>query len=113
MIVYRIEKNGLGPYRLSSGNTTKLYNKLHKHHWCDRHPTPINDGIKDFRPNDHIFGFSSLEQLKKWFLGSRAELRRNGYLMVSYDVSPQEVLHGNLQVVFPKNSYKLKTTRIP
>jgi hypothetical protein len=50
MIVYRIEKNGLGPYRLSSGNTTKLYNKLHKHHWCDRHPTPINDGIKDFLP---------------------------------------------------------------
>jgi hypothetical protein len=113
MIVYRIEKNGLGPYRsrLENKNSDKLVNKLWSH-LGSSHPTCVVE-IPSFNSEKHICGFSCVTKLKKWFHGSRAELRRNGYLMALYEVDPQEVLHGNLQVVFPKFSQKLKTTRIP
>jgi len=114
MIVYRIEKNGLGPYRgrKENKNTTRLDHKLSSHSASYLHPT-CHAEITNFDHEKHICGFSCITKLKKWFHGSRSELRRNGYSLVLYKVSPAEVFHGNLQLVFPKDSEKIKEIKIP
>lgn len=90
MIVYRIEKNGIGPYRgtIQNKNSDNLIKKLWRHSGSTSHPTCLNE-ISGFNSEKHICGFPCVTKLKKWFHGSREELRRNGYFMVLYEVDPQ------------------------
>jgi hypothetical protein len=131
MIVYRVEKDNVGPYRSGSVNTARLNKKLGKHNNSNSRPGPYLDKVISkpigayhkherslnlgayLRASEHIFGFSTIKQLKQWFTGSRAELRRNGYTVGVYRVSYNEIYCGEHQTIFPVTSEKIKTIKIP
>ena len=131
MIVYRVEKDNVGPYRSDSVNTERLRKKLRKHNTSNSRPGPFADKVISkpvnayheheaslnlgayLRSSEHIFGFSTIKQLKRWFMGSRAELRRNGYTVGVYRVSYNETYCGEHQTIFPATSEKIKTIKIP
>jgi len=105
MIVYRIEGlNGVGPYRTLENCDNGLANRLLSHGTpgSKRYkPSPKQDNIPGFYSGYHYCGFKSIEQLKRWFHGARAGLRRCGFKMITYKVSDYEVLFGHQQIVFP------------
>jgi hypothetical protein len=108
MIVYRVEKDGMGPY--ANPNKTKTIHKMVEKHRDNKHPTPNNDiFINRYIHYNEICGFSNVKSLKEWFFGYRAELRRLGYKMCVYDA----VATGKNQVVFLNNSKRIKVLEIP
>jgi hypothetical protein len=112
MKVYRIEsENGIGPYQ--NGARDKIP-KLYSHTGCPNHPCPWNDGISNIDFDNEYCGFSSIEQLNKWFHGFKAPLRRLGYKMAVYEVEEKFVNSGTRQLVFNKSESKLtKKIQIP
>jgi hypothetical protein len=94
MIVYRVEnRDGEGPYRAFLPN--EMYDWNH-------HPSPREDGI-EFQEY-HYFGFCSKEQLYKWFRYPwvNRTLNREGYRLVTYQVSKNYIILGENQLVFTK-----------
>lgn len=114
MLVYRVEKNGIGPYRHDEVDD-KLYCKISSHNSCYNRPGPIRDGISIGPYNSDIhFGFKDIEQLKAWFKGARSALRKNGFNLVVYDVPKRWVYVGGKQVGFNMSkAWPMKTLKIP
>lgn len=111
MLVYRVEKNGIGPYR-HDDTSDELWNKLYAKN-DDTRPGPNRDGIGMVRRDIH-FGFQDIEQLKAWFKGARSALRKNGFNLVIYDVPSRWVYIGGKQVGFDMSkAWPMKTTKIP
>jgi hypothetical protein len=111
MILYRIERNGLGAF--SGGLVRDAWWALDKE--LDlfaepdplRHPTPWFDGpdLGDrFRSTKHFCAFKSTEQLLRWFDSEahRRKMAELGGRVIVYEVSPKFVIEGNHQVVFEK-----------
>jgi hypothetical protein len=105
MLIYRIEHptNGEGPYQNSVPG-------MEKHDGDPKHPSPYSDGMQqiwsrviwgnDIDATRLHCAFDSIEKLDAWF--SREDLRRLGklgYVLATYEVSPQYVFEGKYQVV--------------
>lgn len=111
MLVYRIEKDGVGPYYWKCKKTNKKVklevDDLPEINCASTHPLPMCDGIV-FSPGmpykDYNYAFRSLEALDYWFCeGWREELALYGFELAVYRLhSPEEVLHGNKQLAFNK-----------
>lgn len=113
MLVYRVEKNGIGPYR-HDGVDEKLYCKISSHNSDNNRPGPNRDGISVRSSPDIHFGFKDIEQLKTWFKGARSALRKNGFNLVIYDVPKRWVYVGGKQVGFNMSkAWPMKTLKIP
>lgn len=113
MLVYRVEKDGIGPYRHDNVDEN-LWSKLYSHD--DRRPGPYRDGIKNIEKvrYDIHFGFKDIESLKIWFKGARSALRKNGFNLVIYEVPNKWVCVGNTQVGFNMSkAWPIKTVKIP
>ena len=114
MLVYRVEKNGIGPYRHDEVDD-KLWHKIASHNSGNSRPGPRSDGISIglYKP-DIYFGFKDIEQLKAWFKGARSALRKNGFNLVIYDVPKRWVYVGGKQVGFDMSkAWPMKTVKIP
>lgn len=109
MLVYRIEKDGLGPWR---SDLVRTYRKAvgYSGHDPGSMPNPYEDNrLSDkwikLRPTaDYYFGFASLDQLQLWFpepAGRRAMADAGGAVAV-YRVKPSLVLRGEYQVAFKR-----------
>jgi len=114
MIVYRIEKNGIGPYwHTCVGN--KLYAKISSHSGKIDRPGPTSDGIEKIPGHTYqemYYGFNTEQKLKQWFRGTRSELRRNGFEMVTYIINDKYCSVGaSGQVGFIKSKARVMQTK--
>ena len=101
MKVYRVEhhESRMGPYAHDE-YSDKLYKMARAHSNEETHPCPEQDGDV-FMQDQHRCGFKSEKQLKRWFKGYRAALRRCGFVQVCMEVKPKDTLKGpKHQVVF-------------
>lgn len=113
MLVYRIEKDGLGPYTHPS--TTLSYSAARggTYGWCtSTHNDPTHPAIHHelsfedvpYDRNLLYCGFSSVHSLVTWF--DDAEIRNlhdMRFKLVVLDVDPQFVFKGKLQLCFVKH----------
>lgn len=116
MLVYRVEKDGLGPYRHYQRDD-HLWRKIDS--YSGDRPGPYEDGVANYLPCKVItpkvyFGFKDIESLKKWFRGARSILRKNGFMVSVYDVPDKYVYTGKRQVGFEMcKAWLVKTIKIP
>ena len=114
VVVYRIEdSDGLGPY-FSSKQSDKLNKMLRLHRDATGRPGPKQEGLEHGRW--HSFGFPDKDAMKKWFHGSRAELRRCGFKLCMYRVDETDIRisRSGKQLVFEKAlAYCSKVVNIP
>lgn len=83
-MVFRVEnEEGRGPYSIWDGYAVM---------YCsggNRHPSPQSEGYNLRSGSAEVFGFTSLEQLERWF--SPRDLRKlanEGFTVVKYDCEP-------------------------
>lgn len=121
MIVYRFEKDGIGPYRrglicfrkldkptrseivysrLRNENLSLIDDLLYKKAWDKAHDK-----------EKYIFGCSSKEKLRIYFRGDFKSLFANGYRVKRYKVPDDEVVDMGMEVAFPVRYHKLQTVR--
>lgn len=112
--VYRIEDSfGLGPY-FSKNQSFKLIKMLRTHRDTTGRPGPRQEGLEHGK--HHSFAFPSLDSMKAWFKGSRAELRRCGFKLCVYlaDETDTRVSKSGKQLVFEKCKARcVKIVKIP
>ncbi len=106
MKVFRLEKNGVGPYRYRTlyevepnSRLEHLLNRLcESHSNNDIHPTWWCDGLKNL--DSQRFAFSSLEKLRDWFSGFLERLAKVGFEIVEYEVSDYKTGASGKQITF-------------
>jgi hypothetical protein len=122
--IYRVQHatSGIGPYNHESPGRRgeKLENMAYSHNDRD-HPAPWHG--TEFRTDEarkisthHRFGFESVDAMKEWFRGYRAELRRCGFVLAVYEVSTTDpdAFYGRHQVAFdPVRAVLVRTEQIP
>lgn len=110
MFVYRIEDDkGVGMYHSS---------KVEGDEYCvpvdyDRHPTPFDDSLlcnkwREMSVIDrksHIFGFSSVEQLRNWIYNDLwlKNLHEEGFVISVFSVERENVIEGHTQALFVRD----------
>lgn len=113
-IVYRIERNGRGPYQNPSDTVWDI--------WPSGHPTrialtitrpcPSEDGLYGFRPGLHMCAFESMKQLRKWFTPhSLDKLHERGYVIAKYTAKDYAIMRGKQQILVDKESARLVSTK--
>lgn len=107
-ICFRIEKNGIGPFRHSS--TKNYFKKIED---TDNTPTPYTEFKEyflylEFLSIEHYFycAFKEKEDYKKWFSEEDINfLIQNDFSLNIYEI--HEYLEGNTQIIFNKKNSKL------
>jgi hypothetical protein len=89
-LFYRVERDGVGPYRGYDGTETKLEEMLCDHgldYRCN-HPTPWEEPQIGSRMDDADYrcGFHSMEQMMEWFDGWGDALAEYGFRVHVYDI---------------------------
>lgn len=98
--VFRVEhsRTGEGPYNSASA----LHDMAYAH--CDAaHPNLWHDFEDPYSiTRDHFFAFDSREALDSWFDGWHRQLAARGFVVTTYRVPADRVIHGRKQVVFER-----------
>lgn len=106
MLVYRVEKEGKGPYhssenmRLRENPTNKefLSSMYDAHNEDNKHPSPWTENIT--MSGIDLCGFESLYSLRQWFLNFKQGLSVLGFKLAIYRVDRENVQFGRYQLVF-------------
>ena len=106
MKVFRIESgSGRGPYCYPEDVQYWWDSSLiARKHRDEKHPVPWQEGLE---LNDRFCGFAVIENLKEWFYGWRAKLRRAGFFMAIYEVPHRACEIGEHQLVFDRDQATL------
>jgi hypothetical protein len=114
MKVYRLERNGIGPFidyvprkfKLTNGKSRRARHVFSQvkppKDSHDRHMMAVRD-------SDHVFGTPSKELLKAYFGYSLKEFFRQGFRIHTYEVPDDKVIHMGYEVAFPVQYHKFKT----
>lgn len=123
MIVYRFERNGIGPYvggtsanggffatpsrdtRTQKVYQEKLAEKLRERSSDDRH----KNWSAAHRRKDVLYGCVSKEMLRAYFRGNFKPLFRDGYRIKRYKVPDDEIINMGIEVAFPVKYHKMQT----
>lgn len=117
MIVWRLEtEEGTGIYDATLFADYSLHDAT-KAVGYDRHPNPVDEGLREGIDLDYSCGFSTLRQAAEWFQASEAmawaliwaEARR-GVLLTKYSVPVRYVMRGKYQVMFSREDARLERT---
>lgn len=96
MIIWRVERDGKGPYSSTMVKLASLDNDLQ--------PLPREDGFETI--HKWLFGFQSLKHFMDWFVNDLLTLADQGFTLNAYKV--REFTTGEKQVMFnPKTSQML------
>ena len=119
MVIYRFERNGIGPFVGPTSNfnflkrtTTRSYKKaeaLALEQLRAEKDLAIAS-YQDSHKKDRLFGCKSKEQLRMYF-GSYKQLFKDGYRIKKYVVPDEEVISLCGQVSFPVKYHKLQSFR--
>lgn len=124
ILIFRVEyaKPGeylaAGPYRMSffiryrrhNDEKVKLAAKkftamVNRHNSSKKHPSPSDDGLNV--QTHHYFGFSSAEQLSRWFNRcDRKTMAELGFVLAVYRVARRYTKASKTQATFEKNCAK-------
>lgn len=125
MIVYRFEKNGIGPYvsRTNPPNGS-FYRKKEKTRTEKKYAALFNQKVQMIDSTDrldkwskahsdksYMYGCSSKENLRIYFGGSFKQLFKQGFRIKRYRVPDEEVLDMGIEVAFPVKYHKLQTIK--
>ncbi len=108
MLVFRIERDGNGPYTtLPFFGSSPLKSALKTHQRSESHPGTRDIKLRDGEDiSDFIFAFKSFEQYRRWFHRRFTVLHANGFKLFIYNVHDEDVRYGDYQIVF-KSETKL------
>jgi hypothetical protein len=106
MVVYRVEKDRVGPYRSHQVDLQRMYDA---HNLARLHPTPQVDCGKAPELNE-VCGFKSIQDLQKRFYGFRTSLRKLGFKVNVYETEPTAI--GNKQLLFKDRESRLIKTLV-
>lgn len=123
MIVYRFERNGLGPYvgglrvtkrsfyvNDSKRRTSRVYQAKFEEMMRKRFEVDhMKTWGKAHRSKDYMFGCSSKDGLRMYFRGNFKPLFQDGYRIKKYKVPDEEVLDMGAEVAFPVKYHKLQS----
>jgi hypothetical protein len=97
VIVYRLERNGLGPYKWENYRQDEIegyYQKIHLNHADSQHPSPYEDDLLEVRSDkSYLFGFDCLANLHDWFGDWVNKLAEIGFEIKEYYT--EEYKYGN------------------
>lgn len=124
MIVYRFERNGIGPYvggtkvvpvglYGSSKVKTKTKLKAEALYIKKINQVSFDDELrkrwrKAHQKKRYLFGCSSKENLRIYFGGSFKELFKQGYRIKRYKVPDNKIIDLGIEVAFPVRYHKLQ-----
>lgn len=113
MKVFRIEdSNGIGPY----SRWWKRLSKMFDCHSGSSHPSPFDEDLNVYETDEdgnengerpHFCGFPTLDQMKVWFRGFRASLKKAGFKLSIYEVGHRDVQIGEKQLLFRRDAATL------
>ena len=120
MIIYRFEKNGIGPY-INRSNAYRITQKRRKYRrvkkyenlWSEERKkmtdSHLNNYYKVHESRKYMYGCRSKEQLKMYFFGDFKVLFSQGFRIKRYKVPDEEVIDMGTEVAFPVKYHKLQT----
>jgi hypothetical protein len=119
MIVYRFEKNGIGPYTGGVGLNVSSVHCGVSNKWARRKSEHIRKRIGvnwDMRGRAHsdrayIYGCPTKETLRAYFGFRFKELFASGYRIKKYQVPDELVLNAGIECAFPVKYHKFKTKK--
>jgi len=120
MIVYRFERNGIGPYmsRSTAYRITKermKYRSVKKYTSLQKVQRQTEEHAKNYwkvhKEDQYIYGCTSKEQLRVYFFGDFKILFKQGFRIKRYNVPDSEVVDMGTQVAFPVRYHKLRTIK--
>lgn len=116
MIVYRFERNGIGPYvsRTSVNilNPTPRTRTANKYSMISsKYPLDYDAYSRAHSSKKYIYGCSSKEQLRVYFNGNFKDLFKHGFRIKRYKVPDKDVIDMGSQVAFPVRYHKLRNIR--
>lgn len=117
MLIYRVEKNGIGPY--NNYHSDLRHMRIEHNKDSENRPSIKIDTDYDIHSDNIDFykcGFHDVDSLKDWFKGYRRTLNRAGFVMSVYDVPAKYVRLSNSlrQLAYQCNFAKLvKTSKVP
>lgn len=124
MIIYRFEKNGIGPYigrsnvglglfmrqpakTKSEKKYKREFEKLLEKAQLDRN----EQYIKAHKSQQYLYGCASKQQLRAYFGNNFKALFKQGYRIKRYKVPDEEVIDIVVEVAFPVKYHKLQSVR--
>lgn len=98
MKFYRVERDGVGPYRADGPRPWQMSYAHSRGYW---HPTPFEEPalVDVWCDGVHVCGFTDETQLGVWFMGWEHHLNYFGFELVVYEVSESEVFVGEHQSI--------------
>lgn len=113
MIVYRFEKNGIGPYIGGSSRRDAVNKKAIKKAERDLKALPVyyRQWEKAHSDKTMLFGCPSKRILRIYFGYRFKYLFANGYRIRKYNVPDTEVINIGNECAFPVRYHKLRTMR--
>lgn len=101
MIVYRIEKDGVGPYRNWDIDLIDMTGEDNVHN-DSNHPSPWEDAEISSITMDYLCACPSLEKLREWFDGYLEILDENGFNIYRIKVKKRILGKSKRQCFFKK-----------
>ena len=120
MIVYRFEKQGIGPYINPAGwgALNKRRENSRSQKVCNRYakeilkspiePDRYDSYTESIKIEDYLFGCQSKKALRAYFGTGFKFLFKRGFRIKRYAVPDREVIHMGNQVAFPVKYHKLQ-----
>ena len=115
MIVYRFERNGIGPFiggtgpiRVRGGNKRNKYVEIKTRHIRNKYGRNMKKAYEAHKPG-HVFGCPSKEALRAYFGYNFKSLFRSGYRIKTYEVPDSVVINAGIELSFPVEYHKLRT----
>lgn len=106
MLVYRLERNGIGPYQRTNytAQDIDICYELMEAHIDHNHPCPYEDGLdKIYDDKTWFFGCDSEQSLRDWFGPFWIEkLAKIGFEIKSYRARKYEYGRSGDQLIFRK-----------
>lgn len=124
MIVYRFEKDGIGPYanpwgagtlskRKENTKSEVYFTRIFKELVVQRvEEHKYREFTKDLRVADYVFGCPSKKALRGYFGTSFKYLFKKGFRIKRYNVPDEEVVHMGIEVMFPAKYHKFQRPRV-
>lgn len=122
MIVYRFERNGLGPFTNPIRSRT-IFRPTPQTRTQKKSSVILNQAllssnvdrseawVKAHKSKEYMFGCTSKELLRAYFGGQFKEFFRQGYRIKRYKVPDDEVIDMIVEVAFPVKYHKLQTVK--
>ena len=112
MRVYRLERNGIGPF--SQGDARYPVSSLKKSKRAQHIQNQTIEHYSDIKlstrvSNKYLYGASSKEMLKAYFRYNLQHYFKKGYRIKSYEVPKKFVIDFGPELAFPVRYHKLKT----